>query len=266
MNYSEFIYDVLSQASFLANNYFGKVSGVTKKDDNNQVLTQADLEIGKFLGNKVIEIFPQYNVIDEEAGVIDQGADLTWVIDPIDGTSNFANGIPTYGIYIGLLQKNTPIAGGVALPSFQKIYTAEKGAGCFCNKLLVTVSSEKNLAQSLVAYQMDGHPESPENTRKELEIFGRILPAIRNERTSNSAFDCAMVIEGRYGALLNQSSKIWDNVAQQILIEEAGGIYTDFFGKSIDYSFPLKRSNENFTYCAGSPLLYQQLQSLIHQE
>lgn len=83
-------------------------------------------------------------------------------------------------------------------------------------------------------------------------------------RSSNSAYDSALVAKGKYGAVLNRTSKIWDNVAQQIIIEEAGGIYTDFFGKPINYSNPTKRANDNFTLCAAAPSLHEQIQSIIH--
>ena len=74
------------------------------------------------------------------------------------------------------------------------------------------------------------------------------------------------VAEGRYGGRINLASKIWDNVAPQIIIEESGGIYTDFFGKSVDYTNPLMKVNENFTFCAAAPKLHKQLQHIIHQQ
>jgi len=98
--------------------------------------------LGKNLITKISQAFPEHNIIDEEVGVIDNNSNYTWVIDPIDGTSNFANGVPTYGIMLGLLENNIPIAGGIALPEFSEIYVAEKGTGAFCNGEKVQVSSE----------------------------------------------------------------------------------------------------------------------------
>ena len=253
MDYTQFITDCLTDASKIANSQFGKVSGITKEEDNNQVLTATDKEIGALLISKVRQTYPNYNIIDEEAEVIDNHSEFTWVIDPIDGTSNFANGVPTYGIYLGLLYEDKPIAGGLTLPYFQKIYIAEKGKGTFCNGQQVHVSNEHNLLSSLVSYQIDGHQENQELTQQEARLLGKIILDIRNLRTSNSAFDGAMVIEGKYGAVLNKTSKIWDNVAQQILIEEAGGVYTDFYGNPMDYTNPLSKAQDNFTFCAGAP-------------
>lgn len=265
MDYQTFISSSLQEATLIARQQFGKVSGITKSEDNNQILTTTDKEIGHLLIQKVQEHFPDYNIIDEEAGIIDNHSDYTWVIDPIDGTSNFANGIPTYGIYLGLLENDQPTAGGAALPAFNKIYTAEKGKGTTCNGQSIHVTDEQNLLSALVAYQIDGHQENPLLTEEEGKILSKVILHIRNLRASNSAFDAAMVMEGKYGAVLNKTSKIWDNVAQQILITEAGGTYTDFYGNPIDFSNPLAKAKENFTYCAGAPVLHQQLQELIHQ-
>jgi myo-inositol-1(or 4)-monophosphatase len=72
-----------------------------------------------------------------------------------------------------------------------------------------------------------------------------------------------MLVKGNYGGALNRTSKIWDNVAQQIVIEEAGGVYTTLDGQPMNYSQPLARAEQNFTYCAAAPALHQQLQALI---
>ena len=255
----------MEEASHIANEKFGKVTGTVKAGDNNQVLTEADLAIGKLIIEQIKKEYPDYNIIDEEAGVIDNGSEFTWVVDPIDGTSNFANGIVTYGIMIGLLQRATSIAGGIALPYFKQIYTAEKGKGTFCNEEKITVSSEEKLTNALIAYGIDGHPENTSLTYEELKVVGEIILHCRNLRSSNSTFDAAMVIEGKYGGILNKTSKIWDIVAPQILIEEAGGIFTDFFGKPIDYSDPLTKITNNFAFCAASPEIHKQLQEIIHQ-
>ena len=261
--YTNFIKNTLQKVSEIANKNFGKVFSTIKAGDNNQVLTETDLEIGKSIIIEIEKAYPNYNIIDEEAGVIDKNSEYTWVVDPIDGTSNFANGVPTYGIMIGLLKDNEPIAGGIALPFFNEIYVAEKGSGAFCNNEKIKVSDENNLLKSLVAYQIDGHQENPDLTRSETKLLSEILLNIRNLRTSNSAFDACMAASGKYGAFLNKTSKIWDNVAQQIIIEEAGGIYTDFYGNKIDYSNSITKAKDNFTYCAGSKILHSQLIDII---
>lgn len=263
MSYSSFLQQILTETSEIARQNFGKVSGYNKSSDNNQVLTSTDLEIGKVIIAAIQAEYPAYNIIDEEAGVIDNGSTYTWVVDPIDGTSNFANGLPMYGTMVGLLEDGTPIAGGLTLPFFNEIYLAEKGKGATCNGETVHVTTEENLLKCLVAYGIDGHQEAPQKTYDECQVLAEVVLNIRNLRSSNSVFDIGMLVKGKYGGALNRTSKIWDNVAQQILIEEAGGVYTDFDGQPMDYSQPLQRAEQNFTYCAGSPVLHRHLQSAV---
>jgi len=262
-DYSQFIESALQEAADLARNYFGNVSSSVKAGDNNQVLTEADLAIGKLLVDKVRAAYSDHNVIDEEAGVIDNHSNFTWVIDPVDGTSNFANGSPLYGILLGLLDGGQPIAGGIALPSLGEVCFATKGKGAYCNGKRIQVSQETQLLNSLVAYGIDGHQENPDLTYREVDGLADIVLGIRNLRSSNSVVDMAYVAKGVYGASLNRTSKIWDNVAPQIIIEEAGGVCTDFFGQPMDYSNPLTRVDQNFTFCGSAPELHRQLQTII---
>ena len=228
-------------------------------------LAATDLAVGKLIVVAILTAFPDHNIIDEEDGVIDKGSRYTWVVDPIDGTSNFANGLPTYGIMVGLLKEDRAVAGGIILPQFDQLYVAQKGMGAFRNGEKITVSSETTLLKSLVAYGIDGHQENPERTRQEVKLLGEIILNIRNLRTTNSAYDMAYVADGKYGAYLNQNTKIWDNVALQPIIEEAGGIVTDFWGKPMRYQHALRHSQENFTICAAAPALHKQLQLIIQQ-
>jgi myo-inositol-1(or 4)-monophosphatase len=164
---------------------------------------------------------------------------------------------------VGLLEDDIPVAGGIALPYFEKIYLAERGTGCVLNGKKLHLGDHRGLSDLLVSYGIDAHPEDPARTLEESRLVANLVLHIRNLRSSNSVFDVAMVLEGRYGAWLNQTSKIWDNVAQQVIIEEAGGVYTDFWGKTIDYSDALGRAADNFTVCTAPSRIHAQLQQLI---
>ena len=262
--YQEFIRKVLEAASKIAQDHFGRVSRTTKAGDPNQVLTKADLVLGKFLIDSISRLFPEHNIIDEEGGAIDNKSEYTWVIDPIDGTSNFARGVQLYGIMIGLLREATPIAGGIALPAFLEICVAEKGKGAWCDGERLIVSNETHLLSTLIAYGIDSHRERPDFTRGECQLLAEIILNVQNIRASNSAFDAVMVAKGKYGGFLNRTSKLWDNVAQHVVIEEAGGVYTDFFGRPLDYSDPFGKMKLNYTFCAAPLAIHRQLQKIIH--
>lgn len=263
MDYSSFIAQTLKLSSEIATSNFGKVKGSVKENDSNQVLTETDLEIGKFIISKIKENFPTHNIIDEESGVIDNKSEYTWVVDPIDGTSNFANGVPNYGIMIGLLIKETPVAGGISLPFFNEIVIAEKVKGVFLNGRKIKVTDEKKLSNVLVAYGIDGHQENPGLTKDEMKTLEKLVLNIRNLRSSNSVYDAVQVAKGNYGAIINKTSKIWDNVAQQIIIEQAGGIYTDYFGKPVVYTNVMSRMNTNFTFLGAAPKIHKEILKLV---
>ena len=263
MKYKDFVTSILQETSGIARKSFGKVSW-SLKDDYNQVLTETDEEIGEYIIQKIQKNFPKHNIIDEEAGAINNNSDFTWVIDPIDGTSNFAFGVPSYGTMIGLLHKDIPIIGGLALPEFKEIYFAEKGKGATCNGKRVKVTAETDLSRSLISYSIDANRENSHLTEKECQLAAKIILNVRSLRMSNSVFDTAMVITGKYGAYLMQHSKIWDNVAQEVLVKEAGGKYTDFFGKPINYKDAFSRLEENFTFCLAAAGLHTKLQKIIH--
>lgn len=264
MQYGGFLEQTLKDAAEIATRHFGRVTTTVKTGDSNQVLTEADIAIGTHIIKCIQSNFPNHSIIDEEAGVIDNGSEYTWIIDPIDGTSNFANGSALYGVMIGLLKGSTPIAGGIAQPAFNEIYLAEKGKGAFCNGNRIQVTSEKLLLNTLVSYSIDSHREDPERTKKEAAVLATIILNCRNIRISGSCFDVTMVAKGVYGAFLNKTSKIWDIAAEHILVEEAGGICTAFNGDPVDYSNPLSKAQDNFTYCMASPTLHAEIQKIIH--
>ena len=266
MTHIAFIQSCLVETSKIATSKFGRVKGKLKEGDKNQVLTEVDLAIGALITEKIKQEFPTYNIIDEETGVVDNQSDFTWVIDPIDGTSNYAMGVPSYGIMIGLLNGTTPIAGGFALPFTNEITIAEKGQGTFCNGKAISVTNEPELINCLVAYHIDGHPEEPVRTQEEVVLLGEIILRVRNMRNSGAEpLDGFYVAIGKYGGLLNRSMRIWDIVAPHIIIQEAGGVVTDFWGQPVDYSDPLTKATQHFTICAAPPQLHKQLQDIINK-
>ncbi len=265
MDYSPFISSVLSEASEIAMNNFGKIQGTTKEGDNNQVLTETDLAVGRHIVGKIKEQYPAHNIIDEEAGVIDNHSEYTWVIDPIDGTSNFANASPLFAIIVGLLYQNHPVAGGMALPYFEETYLAEKGKGAFLNGKQIHVSSEENMLKMLISYNVDGFQNNPEKTEIESRILKEIILNCRNLRSSGSMLDCMFLARGTYGGAHHRNTNIWDVVGTQIIVEEAGGVFTNFNGEPLDYKEHLKKAKENFPFCAGTPKLHKKLQEIIHK-
>lgn len=264
VDYRQFIAATLEAAGQTAKSYSGKVSGSVKTGDNNQVLTEADVVIGKQIVLAIRAAYPDHNVIDEEAGVVNNGSDYTWVVDPIDGTSNFAAGLPDYGIMIGLLQHDEPVAGGIITPAHGRLYLAGKGQGATCNDVPIHVTTELSLSNVLISYGIDGHQEDTARTYNECGVMADVILACRNIRNSGcEAIDPMYVADGRYGGRINMTSKIWDNVAPHIIAVEAGAIWTTANGQPVSYASALARVSDNFTSCLGAPAIHEQLQAVI---
>lgn len=264
MDYLTFLETELKKAAEIAERYFDKAKTSVKPDRS--ILTEADLAIGKQLVAAVREAWPDHNIIDEEAGVIDRGSRYTWVIDPIEATSNFAAGLPQYGIMVGLLEGATPVAGGIIAPAYNKLYLAEKGKGATCNGKPIHVNAEAGLDEFLVSFSTVARPENVEAAYRDHRLMAEVALASRGTRDNNcEAVDTMYVAEGRYGGRVNLVSKIWDNIAPQIICEEAGAIWTAVDGSPNDYSNPLTRVEQNYTFCVAGPVAHRQLQTIIRK-
>ncbi len=264
MDYRPFIAQVLRESSQIALEHFGNgVESTTKEGSETQVLTETDLAVGTYMLNAINQQFPDHNTINEETGGVNKKSAYTWVLDPIDGTANFAAAVPMYGIMLGLLENDIPIAGGIALPSFGETYIAAKGQGTICNGVPIHVTSQTVLRKSLVAFGL--HSKTPEGYRQHGEIVAELIPKVLNVRSSASCYDIAMVAKGRYGSFMASRGKIWDVVAPQIIIEEAGGVYTHFDGSTIDYSNAFDRLDEMFSYSMGAPAIYEQVLAVVQK-
>lgn len=267
MKVSEFLHRELAAAARIAVGYFGTVDAVVKGGDPNQVLTEADIAIGAMLVRAVRSTYPEHNVVDEEAGVVDNGSRYTWVIDPIEATSNFAAGIPEYGIMMGLLDDGTPVAGGVVVPEHRRYYAAEKGCGATLNGRPISVTADADLDDVLVSFGFDGDRDDPARTARECQVLAGIALACRNTVNSGcEAVDPMLVAEGRLGGRVNMSSRIWDNVAPHIIAEEAGAVWSAADGSPIDYSRPTERAAENYTFCVAPAALHRRLTSIVRRE
>jgi myo-inositol-1(or 4)-monophosphatase len=257
MDYRKFLSKTLEEASVIALKHFGKVKGWAKDGDEQDVLTEADLEVGRLIVDAVKREFPEHNVIDEESGAIDNGSKFTWVIDPIDGTSNFAAGSPHYGVMIGLLDGGVPVAGGFSLPFFNEIYLGQTGKGATCNGEAIRVSSEAKLIRQLVSFSLQA--KTGESAEQIGAAAAKLIPRVLNLRASASTFDMAMVARGTYGAFVSNRGRIWDCVGPHVVIEEAGGVFTHTDGSPIDYSSPISKIEQQFSYFMASPAAHEQI-------
>ena len=262
MTYSSFLESLLEDAVKMAMSFPRRTPSRIKDGDANQVLTPADTAIGDQIRRRIRERFPHDSVIDEESGPVRGTSSITWIIDPIDGTSNFAVGSPLFGVMVGVLRNGTPVAGGVALPALSETYVAEIGQGAYRNGNRLDIRADSDVSQQLIAYGIDIYPSEIEF---DCGILAKIASRCRGIRMSNSVFDCMMVASGAYGGFMHRHNRIWDCVAPQVIIEEAGGVFSTFDGHTLDYTNPLTKTADVFSILTSGPGCHESLVSIIRE-
>jgi len=186
----------------------GKISEYTVKESQSSIVTKADIDSEKRIIEIILEKFPNHNTLGEETGFQNRNSEFTWVIDPLDGTSNFAAGIPWFGVIICVLKNSVPEMAGCFLPVQNETYFAEKGKGATRNGEKIKVSGETELKNILAAYSLD-YSDEPGKTESETKVIGQLVKNIRNLRGTNCLIDFCYTADGKLGACMNQTTKIW---------------------------------------------------------
>jgi myo-inositol-1(or 4)-monophosphatase len=244
--------------------YFNCPIEIRQKESQSSIVTEADLESEKIIIKLIKERFPTHNIISEESGFTDNNSEYTWIIDPLDGTSNFASGIPWFGVMISLLKNNTPLMGGAYLPVQDLLYFAEKGKGVFRNGETLPLLKDKPLKDALFSFCVD-YTEDMTFLNRGLEIYKYIVKSSRNIRSTNCLIDFIYVAEGKFGGVLNLFTKVWDICGLGLIISEAGGIMKNINGNDIQYSIGEKIINENFPVIAGSMQIVESLSGYLNE-
>ncbi len=194
-------------------------------------VSAADHKAEDIIWKELSKARPGYGFLMEERGLL-EGDDAThrWIVDPLDGTTNFLHGIPLFCISIGLERDGQLVAGVIYNPASDELFTAEKGKGAFLNdRRRLRVAARKTLADAVVATGIPhrGRPGHPAFMR-EIETVMREVAGIR--RTGSAALDLAWTAAGRFDGYWERNLKPWDLAAGLVILREAGGIATDVGG------------------------------------
>jgi len=210
---------------------FGEVEQlqVSIKGPANFVST-ADHKAEDIIFKELSKARPGYGFLMEERGAVD-GADKThrWLVDPLDGTTNFLHSNPLFAVSIGLEREGQLIAGVIYNPASDELFTAEKGKGAFMNDRRLRVAARKSLADALVTTGIphrgrEGHPRF-------LREVGEVMAEVAGiRRTGSAALDLAFTAAGRFDAYWEHNLKPWDLAAGIVIVREAGGHVTDLSG------------------------------------
>ena len=195
-------------------------------------VTASDKKVEKILIEELQKARPNYSILSEEIGQIDNDESFRWIIDPIDGTANFLHGIPHFAISVGLEQDKEIICGIVYDPIKDEMFVAEKGNGAYLNNYRMRVSSRSKLKDCII---FTGGPRREAKNRelalKEYYNFSsKVMVPIR--KLGSAALDMAYVAAGRCDGFWQRDLNYWDIAAGIILVKESGGFVTDFSGKN----------------------------------
>ena len=219
-------------------------------------VTSADKRTEKILINELQKAHPDYGIVTEETGIINKSnLKNRWIIDPIDGTLNFLNGVPQFAISIGYEENNEIKSGVIFNPIMNEMFAAEKGNGAYLNNSRIRVSKKKKLKDALL---VTGGPRQSSKIKEEIfsefiKVSNSVLSPVR--KFGSAALDVAYVACGRFDGYWQRELNYWDIAAGLVILKEAGGL-VNFFEKNNEA--PLKKN-----ILASNSNIHDELKDLI---
>ncbi len=211
--------------------YFGQLKKVQEKAHAGLV-SEADLESEKVITKVLKDAFPAIDVLGEEGAFLTRDehiASSSWVVDPLDGTTNYVHGFHIFNISIGLQFEGELVVGLIDVPILNKTYSAAKGRGAFCNGEKISVSKTENIRDSLLATGF--FPDNTNALKDQLRIFSDLVYEARGiRRAGAAAYDLCMVGEGIFDCFWEPNLKPWDAAAGTVITREAGGVVWNYAG------------------------------------
>ncbi len=238
------VIQISKEAGEIVREGFGKNFSIEYKTNSSNLVTEIDKKSEALIIDFIKKEFPGHSVLAEESGEHGSSSEYLWVIDPLDGTTNFAHGLPIFAVSIGVQKNGETICGVVYDIMRDEIYSAEKGNGSFCNGQKLQVNSNDDLRKSVL---VTGFPYNiSENPDYAFERFIASLKAARAvRRLGSAAIDFCYVASGVFDGFWEVHLHPWDVCAGKLIVEEAGGIVTNFNNEKIDiYSKQILATND----------------------
>jgi len=228
-NFKECAIEIAREAGIFLKDKLNSAHTINYKGDINLV-TEVDKISEEMITSKIKALFPDHDILAEEFTDINSGSDFRWIIDPLDGTTNYIHGFPFFCVSLALERLNTMVVGIVYDPILDEMFVAEKGKGTFLNEREIHVSNTHSIVKSLLA---TGFPyDIQKDNGNNLNYFNKmILKAQAIRRAGSAALDLAYVAAGRFDGFWELKLNPWDIAAGWLLVEEAGGLVTDIAGR-----------------------------------
>jgi myo-inositol-1(or 4)-monophosphatase len=227
------IIEIAKEAGHIIREGFGQTLDIEFKTNESNLVTQIDKASEKRIIDYVNKEFPTHRILAEESGESKNTSEYLWVIDPLDGTTNFAHGFPIFSVSIGVQRNGLTIAGVVYDVMKDIVYSAESGSGAYANNKRINVSTNAKLQRALL---VTGFPYNiADNPEHAFERFIALTKASRGmRRLGSAAIDFCYVANGVFDGFWEVYLHPWDICAGKLILEEAGGIVTDFRSEPIN--------------------------------
>ncbi len=248
------IIEIVKKAGKIILSAHNQEAAVTAKEGKKNFVTKYDVAVQDFLFKELGEAFPEAEFVGEEGENDFASKALRFIIDPIDGTTNFMQDYRCSCISVALCKENNIIAGVVYNPYTNELFSAEKGKGAYLNCEKIKVS-DRPLSDGLALFGTS--PYHPENTDETFALLRKVFDFSRDIRRSGSAaYDICMVACGRCEVFFEKELQPWDIAAGTLILTEAGGIAKNYEGKEIDFSSP----ND---VIFANPMAYEEFMTLL---
>src|SRR3712207_571232 len=196
------------------------------------LVTEVDEQAERVIREILLGAFPSYGMLAEEGGGLAGKEDARWIVDPLDGTTNYAHGLPIFCVSIALEKRGEVVLGVVHDPLREETYVAERGGGATLNGEPIKVSGTDELIRALL---VTGFPYDRDQAPAALRLFGRFTMLTQSmRRLGSAALDLCYVASGRLDGYYERGAHAWDVAAGALMVEEAGGKVTDYRGGALD--------------------------------
>lgn len=250
MELEEFVKDVARGAGRILIDGFHKVKSWRSKDGKGDVVTEIDEESERYIIDRIRREFPNDRILSEESGLSGSGGDeRVWIVDPLDGTRNYVMGVPFFCVSIGVTRGGSPIVGAIYDPVHNEMFFAARGGGAFLNGERIEVSHEETLDDSVISVSWVKRRADRRRFVTYIEELSRDTSFFR--RFGSAALVTAYVACGRVHAYVQGGLNPWDVAAGILIVEEAGGVVTDFAGKPIDLT------NKDIDLLTANPAMHE---------
>jgi len=243
----------------------GNIGLVSRKESLSSVVSTADFESEKLITGQIRAQFPDHNILGEETGLQQRGSKYTWVIDPLDGTGNFAAGLSWFAVSLALLEREKPIMAVMFVPCLGTLLFSERGGGVLVGDSPASLTTEFNLGNVLCAFGLDAKPEMLE-TRRAVALLLSLASKARGVRATNCVLDACLTLQGKFGAWLNNSCKIWDIAPACLMFHELGGTLTDWQGMEVNLDLTAEGCGRNYAVLAANTALHGQILSIMKEQ